>query len=133
MENNFTPEQIEKAKAAKSPEELLSLAKESGVDLTEEQANTYFEKLNKSGELPDDELDNVAGGSCFGSPPPNTVDKNDCCDNWRCVKCGKDRAAAGEKHYHGIEAHRPRCYYCKYYYFDRMFDVSCCSHPSKKH
>ncbi len=132
MENNFTPEQIEKAKAAKSPEELLSLAKESGVEITEEQANVLFEKLNKSGELNDDELDNVASGGCFGGPPSNAVGINDYCDNWRCRKCGKDRAAAGEKHYHGLEAHRPKCYFCKHSYYDNRYSVNCCNHPSKK-
>ena len=35
---NFTNEQILKAKEAKSAEELLALAKENGVELTEEEA-----------------------------------------------------------------------------------------------
>ena len=65
MENKFTPELLEKAKQAKSPEELIALAKESNIELTEEQAKEYLEKLNpKIGELADDELDNVAGGGC---------------------------------------------------------------------
>ena len=34
---NFTPEQLTKAKAAKSVEELLALAKENGTELTEEE------------------------------------------------------------------------------------------------
>ena len=46
MENKFTPELIEKAKSAKTPEELLALAKENGVELTEESARAYFEQLN---------------------------------------------------------------------------------------
>lgn len=37
--NIFTPEQIEKAKAAKSAEELLALAQEEGIELTDEQLN----------------------------------------------------------------------------------------------
>lgn len=56
-------EMLEKAKTAKSAEELLELAKANGVNLTEEEAKTYFNQLNKSGELADDELDNVAGGA----------------------------------------------------------------------
>ncbi len=94
MENNFTPEQMEKARAARSPEELLSLAKESGLELSEEQANTYFEKLNKSGELSDDELDNVAGGGC-GHDKPLRKDMHYLLDdpnfrlvNTRCPECG---------------------------------------------
>ncbi len=58
-------ELIEKAKTAKSVEELLALASENEVVLTEEEAKEYFEKLNPlDGELSDEELDNVAGGEC---------------------------------------------------------------------
>lgn len=58
-------ELLETAKTAKTPEELMALAKENGVELTEETANTYFERLNpKTGGLSDDELNNVAGGGC---------------------------------------------------------------------
>ena len=42
MENKFTPELIEKAKSAKTPEELLALAKENDMELTEESAKAYF-------------------------------------------------------------------------------------------
>ena len=56
---------ILKAKEAKSVEELIALAKENGVELTEEDAKMYFEQLTaKKGELSDDELDAVAGGGC---------------------------------------------------------------------
>ena len=66
MDNKFTPELIEKAKEAKTPDELMSLAKENGVELTEESAASYFDRLNpKTGELSDSELDNVSGG-CGG-------------------------------------------------------------------
>ena len=34
---DLTPEQQEKAKACKTPEELVALAKEEGVELTDEQ------------------------------------------------------------------------------------------------
>ena len=61
---NLTPEMIEKAKAAKSAEELLDLAKENNVEMTADEAKTYFAQLNpKSGELNDDDLDAVAGGA----------------------------------------------------------------------
>ena len=56
-------ELIAKAKQAKSPEELMALAKENGIDITEEIANEYFGRLHPAlGELSDEELDNVAGG-----------------------------------------------------------------------
>lgn len=57
-------ELIAKARSAKSAEELLALAKENGTELDAEQAAAYFEQINKSGELSDDELDNVSGGGC---------------------------------------------------------------------
>lgn len=59
---SFTKEQIIKAKQAKTAEELFEVAKENGVELTEEQAKEYFTELHKEGELSDDELDAVAGG-----------------------------------------------------------------------
>ena len=65
MRNDFTPELIEKAKQAKFAEELLTLAKENKIELSEEEAKEYFERLNKSGELSDEELDNVSGGGCY--------------------------------------------------------------------
>ena len=58
----FTDEMLEKAKTAKSAEELLAMAKAEKVELTEEEAAKAFAELNKTGELSDEELDNVAGG-----------------------------------------------------------------------
>ena len=62
---SFNQELLEKAKQTKSAGELLALAKENGMEMTEEQANVYFAQLHPtSGELSDEELDNVAGGGC---------------------------------------------------------------------
>ena len=62
---NLTPELIAKAKTVASAEELLELAKANNVELTAEEAATYFAQMNpKSGELDDDDLDSVAGGAC---------------------------------------------------------------------
>ena len=59
---------IAKAKAAKTVGELMALAKENGTELTEESAKAYFEQLHpKTGELSDEELDNVAGGGCYSN------------------------------------------------------------------
>lgn len=56
-------ELIAKAQKTATVEELLALAKENQVELSEEDAKMYFELLHpKTGELSDDELDNVAGG-----------------------------------------------------------------------
>ncbi len=62
---NLTPEMIEKAKTVKTAEELLALAKENGIEMTTEEADAFYAQLNpKTGELSDDELDNVSGGGC---------------------------------------------------------------------
>ena len=67
MENKLTPELLEKAKQAKTPEELATLAKENGIEMTPESAKAYFDQLYQAGELGDDELDSVAGGRKCGT------------------------------------------------------------------
>ena len=62
---NISKELLEKAKTAKSEEDLLAMAKAEKVELTEEEAAKAFAELHKMGELSDEELDNVAGG-CAG-------------------------------------------------------------------
>ena len=59
---NISKELLEKARTANSAEELLAMAKAESVELTEEQAEKAFAELNKTGEISDEELDNVAGG-----------------------------------------------------------------------
>lgn len=60
------PELIEKAKTAKTAEELFELAKANGVEITVDDAKTYFTQLNpKCGEIDDNDLDNVSGGACY--------------------------------------------------------------------
>ena len=67
----LTKELVAKAKEAKTPEELMALAKENGVELTEESAAAYFDRLHpQTGELSDSELDNVSGGYDAGRPQP---------------------------------------------------------------
>lgn len=65
---------LEKAKAAKSPEEIIDLAKENDISLSVEEANAYFEQLHKTGELSDEELDSVAGGGCGQEPQQHKYD-----------------------------------------------------------
>lgn len=57
-------EMMERAHGARSPEELLALARETGMELTEQDAEDIFGRFHKKGELSDEELDNVAGGAC---------------------------------------------------------------------
>ena len=77
---NVSKELLEKARTANSAEELLAMAKAESVELTEEQAVQAFAKLNKNGELSDEELDNVSGGGCgdpetLGEPKFNVGDR----------------------------------------------------------
>ena len=60
----LTKELIEKAKTANTAEELLAMAKAENIDLSAEEAEKAFAELNKTGELSDEELNNVAGG-CY--------------------------------------------------------------------
>lgn len=65
---NFTNEHIKMAQHAKTAEELLTIAKENGIDMTKEQAKEYFAELHKTGELTDDELGAVVGGKYEPDP-----------------------------------------------------------------
>lgn len=65
----LSKELLEKAQTAKSPEELIQMAKTENIDLSAEEAAKAFAKLNASGELSDEELDNVAGGCGSGEVP----------------------------------------------------------------
>ena len=61
---NISKELLEKAKTVKTAKELLEMAKAENIELTEEKAAKTFAEVNKTGELSDEELDNVAGGGC---------------------------------------------------------------------
>ena len=96
---NINAEMIEKAKSAKSAEELLELAKASNVEMTADEAATYFAQLNpKSGELDDDDLDAVAGGGCGGSDNDNPAvgigDKLQITSGKTCSSCGSNMGIA---------------------------------------
>ena len=86
--NNLTPELIAKAKAAKSAQELLELAKANNVELTEEEAKTYFEQLNANDAISDDELDSVAGGSCPNNEEVTYEFGEIVCLKMPCTNCG---------------------------------------------
>lgn len=71
---NFTPETVEKAKAAGSADELIAIAKQNGIELSEGEAKIYYSQLHPvSGEVSDDELENVAGGGCKSSSGKTVV------------------------------------------------------------
>ena len=68
--NELSREQIEKAMACETVEELMALAKAEGIELTKEEAEAYFDELSEC-ELKDGDLKHVAGGLCgaVGAPP----------------------------------------------------------------
>ena len=59
-----TKEQIQKAMACETVEELMALAKEVGIELTKEEAEAYMAELEDF-ELDGDTLKRVAGGGCY--------------------------------------------------------------------
>ena len=58
----ISKELLKKAKTAKTAEELLEMAKAENIEISAEEAAKAFAELNKTGELSDEELDNVSGG-----------------------------------------------------------------------
>ena len=112
-------ELFEKAKEAKSAEELLSLAKENGMELTD-----------KSGELSDEELDNVAGGGCHKKDGRLIVTVWTSCDEFVCVKCGQKNRG---DHFHIIDGYRTnymqQCQFCKYMSYEGGLWL--CNNPVK--
>ena len=63
--NELTKEQIEKAMACETAEELMAAAKAEGVTLTKEEAEAYMAELADF-ELDDATLAKAAGGQCYG-------------------------------------------------------------------
>ena len=66
--NELTKEQIQKAMACETVEELMALAKAEGVELTKEEAESYMEELSDF-ELDGIALKNIAGGKCYMRTP----------------------------------------------------------------
>ena len=63
--SKLTIEMIKKAKECKTPEELVELAKNAGLELTEAEAESYLAELEDF-ELDSKALDKIAGGgSCY--------------------------------------------------------------------
>ena len=63
--SELTKEQVAKAMACKTAEELMALAKAEGFDLTKEEAEAYMAELTDV-ELDANTLKHVAGGQCYG-------------------------------------------------------------------
>ncbi len=129
---DITNDLIEKAKQAKTPEELIALAKENGEELTEESAKAYFDQFHKTGELNDDELDNVAGGGCHAGDGRLVTTIFNSCSHWLCKYDGDTW-----KDTHGIFGGRDSvcatcgtfvvCQSCKYCSYEKGLWLCNCS------
>jgi len=108
---NLNKELIEKAKQAKSAEEILALAKGNGVSMTEEQAKAAYAQFHPvSGEISDDELENVAGGGCHAKDGRLVVSVNYSCPNWKVMM--QEDPLTGIPY--PISYAYPKCQNCKY-------------------
>ena len=77
-------ELLEKVKKMKTPEELLAFAEENGIEMTKEKADAYFKQLGtSSGNIADDELENVSGGKF------DEMEDQKLPSGWTCPNCGK--------------------------------------------
>lgn len=98
-----TAEIIEKANLAKDADELLAIAKENNIELTEEEAKAHLAQLTPQvGELSDDELDNVSGGGCHTADGRLVVTTGYWCENFGCKIGGGDGTTV-----HGGEGSEP--------------------------
>ncbi len=94
---NITKEMIEQARLAESPEELLAMARENGIELTAEDAQRYFDNWHASAELSDEELENVAGGGCLDP---------------KCPRCGSNANVRYERTHKADGIGLVREYFC---------------------
>ena len=63
---------IAKAMQCDTPEDLVALAKENGVDLTVKEAEAYLTELENI-DLDSNQLKQVAGGTCYGDCRSDSV------------------------------------------------------------
>lgn len=90
---NFSTEQIQQAKGTANPEELMELAKSLHIEMTADEAKCYFEQLHPAtGELSDDELDDVSGGGCKTAGGHTVVTS--------CTNCFTGKYKCAQTRYH---------------------------------
>lgn len=128
---NINNELLEKAKQAKSAEEILALAKQNGMELTEEQAKAYYAQLHPtSGEIADDELENVAGGGCHSGDGRLVVTNTYSCSNYErdLPNIADDLKEVYQEFYGKGDGW---CLSCKYHTVEHGLWL--CNHPANKH
>lgn len=93
LEKNLTQEQKEKVLRCENAQQLLALAQAEGIALTQAQADEANALLHPGeGELSDDMLDAVAGGSVSDKDFDDVhVGASVQVNGRRCGKCGSDR------------------------------------------
>ncbi len=62
--NELSKEQIQKAMACETAEELMAVAKAEGYELTKDEAEAYLAEMEDC-ELDSETLAKVAGGGCY--------------------------------------------------------------------
>ena len=135
-------ELILKAKGAKNADEILSIAKENGLDVNREDAKLYIQMNRENGELSDEALDGVTGGAAYTLRDGYLIVTNfHECDRWKCDQCGGDEI----KYIHVASesgwawAHRcggypngcgKGCATCEYMKYRFPFQI--CTHPDTR-
>ena len=65
--NELSKDLIAKAMQCENADELIEVAKEEGIELTQDEAEAYMSELEDF-ELDDSDLKQVAGGRAWGEP-----------------------------------------------------------------
>lgn len=107
------------ARNTQSAEQLKELAKQNGLEMTDEEAAAYFElahRERRTMELADEELENIAAGGCTQEGRPVTV-VWESCNGWACKHChqwpeGKEHNCKVE--HKKIEKKCKDCEFCIY-------------------
>ncbi len=66
--DELTKEMVAKAMQCETVDDLLALAKAEGINMTKEEAEAYLAEIDDM-ELDSENLQRVAGGECYNSPP----------------------------------------------------------------
>jgi len=110
-------ELLAKAKEAKTPEELIALAKENGMELTEESAKAYLDLPPRGGGGREGGgLDPGGGGGCHNGGRL-VVSAMHYCDEWRCKDDGSQWVIDGMLECCKtcrVAAYCHSCQYCTY-------------------
>ena len=125
----FSKEQIEKASAAASAEELLEMARSAGIELTEEDAKHYYDVLHEEilseeqlRKLTEEELANISGGSqCKGGKTYSSD-----YPYYLITTAGNHCPLYQEDQPHTYGAFKGTCWYCFHCHFQGHGLVSYC-------